>query len=151
MAAVKWLVIHHSGAGPGRPTALAVAQYQTGPTAHLDFPAMAYHFYCEADGTIEQVHDLETLTWSQGDGSPYSVNGVGIFNYWGIAACFSGDEPTEQQISALKALGTAVDVLMDRSLQRLGHKDVSKSPDGTPLTECPGAGWATWRTRIEIH
>lgn len=148
MRAVKWIVYHHTHRGSGRPTAWAIANYQTGAAAHLPFPAIAYHVYVEADGTIEWVQDLEAVTWSQGDGSPTVRLGVGSNNWEGIAVCFSGQDPTEAQIAALKAVGDAIDTAMERKLERVGHQDVSRGANGQALTECPGSLWATWRPCI---
>ncbi len=148
MAAVKWIVYHHTHRGAGRPTVRAIAEYQTGPTAHLDFPATAYIVYIEEDGTAEWVQDLETVTWSQGDGSPTVRLGIGSNNWEGIAVCFSGENPTEAQIATMKAVGDVIDTAMDRKLERVGHRDVSRGTDGRPLTECPGAEYLNWLPRI---
>lgn len=148
MHQVIWLVYHHTHKGPGRPTVQSIAEYQTGPTAHLPFPATAYHVYVEEDGTMEWVQDLETVTWSQGDGSPTVKGGVGSNNWLGIACCFSGENPTEAQITSMKRVGDVIDTGMERKLERVGHRDVSRGPDGAPLTECPGVAYVNWLPRI---
>lgn len=143
MAAVKWLVFHHTGLLDARPTADAVARYQTGPEPRDPYPAIAYHLYVEADGTIEVCHDLETVCWSQGDGSPGQKDGVGLNNWWGVACCFAGNNPNPAQLQAMQRVGPALDTVVGRRLERTAHCLVSQA-NGKPLTECPGPFWRQW-------
>ncbi len=134
-----WLVYHHTGKGPARPTAEATAAYQVGKTSHLAFPAVAYSLYVEADGRVCLLHDLETVTWHAGTGSPTAKLGVGVFNWASVGCCFSGEDPTPEQLRALREVGETLDEWFGRKLKRLGHREVSK---GT--TECPGARYLEW-------
>lgn len=134
LSTVRWLVVHHTGDGPARPTIQETASYQIGPTAQLPFPGFAYIGFIEADGTIEVAYDLETVPWSQGDGSTYAINGVGVNNYWGIAFCFSGQDPTDAQVAAYRRIYAALEAVVGHSIAVMGHRQVS----GTSDTECPG-------------
>ena len=144
MQDVKWFVVHHTNPGPSRPSAMAVARYQIGPTAQAPFPEAAYHFYIAADGTIYVFHDIEKLVWANGIGSPEEQDGVGIYNWWTIAACFAGDNPTEQQLASLSHLIAGVRRMVGRNLEILGHRQVSKDACGHALTECPGNKMDSW-------
>jgi hypothetical protein len=143
MANVSLFVVHHTGMGPARPTAQEVAAYQTSPAAHLPFPAMAYQLYVDAEATIQVIHDLETLTWSQGDGSTWSRDGVGGNNWIGIACCFAGQDPTDNQIAAIRRAADGVDHALGRRLRRTCHRLVSVG-----LTECPGSRYQEWLPKI---
>lgn len=146
MAEIAWLAYHHTGGGPARPTVLETACYQTSKTAHLPFPAIAYHRYVEADGAVSQCHDLEVVTWHVGANSPTTRDGVGIFNWQAIGVAFAGENPTPAQIVALRVVGDEIDARLGRRLLRLGHSDIC----GPGSTECPGATWPEWRHDIEI-
>jgi hypothetical protein len=128
------VVIHHTGDGEGRPTAQAVAAYQTGPTATWPFPRIAYAIFIEGDATIEIGNDLEDECWSNGVGSPTEdANQEGVYNDWTISVCFSGQDPTDQQWSAAMKVYDAVQTVLNRTLQLTGH---GLLPNGG--TDCPG-------------
>lgn len=148
MDEVVWLVIHHTGEGSARPTVQSTAAYQTGPKAHLQFPAIAYTFYIEEDGRASLCHDLEAVTWAQGSGSPYTKRGIGLWNWVGWGICFAGEHPTPAQKATIRAVGDYLDTLLGRKLTRLGHRDVSVDGQGWPLTLCPGTLWKTWSDEI---
>ena len=147
MDAVVWTVIHHTGAGPARPTVWDTARYHAGPSP-LKPPAICYHVYVEVDGAAYLCHDLETVTWAQGSGSPTTIQNVGSNNWRGLSICFAGERPTEAQITAINHVGAAVDEIMGRRLIRKGHQDVSVDALGRPLTECPDRRWSEWRHRV---
>jgi len=149
MAEVRWIVYHHTHAGAGRPTVQQVADYQVGPTSHVAFPAIAYPWFIEEDGTAYQCHDLETVTWAQGDGSPGAKLKIGLNNWYGIAVAFSGENPTPAQLVTMRRLGEEIDGILGRKLKRLGHSDVSRGADDKPLTECPGLAFEEWRDDIQ--
>lgn len=111
-----------------------MADFQISPTAQAPFPGFAYLGYVNGDGSIDQVWDLETVTWSQGDGSPTTINGVGSNNVYGAAWCFAGADPTSQQIAAYKRIKVALETVLGRSVVVRGHRDVSGLAD----TSCPG-------------
>jgi hypothetical protein len=138
---IAYIVIHHTQAGPGRPTVLQVAEWQTGPDAQASFPSIAYHRYVEANGTIKITQDLEVVTWHSGQKGDEAIAGVSIKNWRGAAVCFSGDEPTPAQIVSIREECHRIDEAVGAILPRLGHKDLSS-------TECPGRTWDTWRLDI---
>lgn len=129
-------VVHHTGVGPARPTMAEIAAYQTGPTAQLPFPGYAYWGGIDADGTFSVAYDLEVVEWSQGDGSPTDINGVGIYNYQGVAVEISGENPTPAQIATLHRVHQVLadPSVLARTLVVRGHRAVSGRND----TECPG-------------
>ncbi len=144
MREVEWLVIHHSGSGRSRPRVRAVARYQTGPAAHFDFSEITYHVYVGPDGQVTVAHDVETLTWSNGRGSPTSKLGVGIFNWRSIAVCFAGDDPTPAQHDAIARVAEGIYAVLGRRLPMRGHGDVCRNAAGRPTTTCPGAAMSAW-------
>jgi len=144
---VNWYVIHHSGSA-GEPTAVNVADYQTGGDSHYPFPEIAYHFYIWIDGTIDACHDIETLTWANGAGSPMQLKGVGINNWKTIAVCFAGATPNHRQLASIEKLGDAIDKAVGKPLKRLGHRDVSINVDMEELTECPGSDYKDWIDKV---
>jgi hypothetical protein len=138
---IGYVVIHHTGVGAWRPTALEVAEWQASAGAQSPFPAVAYHLYVEADGRIEQLQDLETVTWHSGQAGDEVIVGVSVKNWRGAAICFSGNEPTPAQIVGIRRAAQWIDEQVGANLPRLGHRDLSQ-------TECPGATWAEWRSEI---
>ena len=147
MADVSMVVYHHTGAMDARPTAEQIAEYQTGPTAHAPFPAIAYHAVIDPDGTVFTCHDMETLVWGQGAGSAEAIQGVGSNNWRSIAVCFSGQEPTPEQVEAMGTVADALDTLLHR-LVRTIHRHVSRAADGRELTSCPGETWPRWLDEV---
>lgn len=137
---VQWFAVHHTGSGPARPDVYDTANYQTGPTAHIKFPAIAYTMYVDGDGKLHLCHDLEVVSYANGDGSPYSLEGVGIYNWWTISCCFSGDNPNNEQLVTIRKARRAVDEALGRSLQVKGHRQIS----GDNSTECPGSQMNLW-------
>lgn len=132
---IAWLVVHHTGNDVNaRPSLEDVANYQIGPTAQAPFPGFAYTGYIDDGGRFYLVWDIETVTWSQGDNSPYSIDGVGIYNYEGLAICFSGRDPTPQQEATYKRVKLAFETVLGRAIPVKGHREVCGPGD----TECPG-------------
>ena len=144
MKDLKWLVVHHTDANPWRPSALAIAQYQTSPGAQAAFSEIAYHLYVDGDGTINLLQWLTKCVWANGDGSPEEKKGVGIFNWWTIAACFAGDNPTDAQVQSLACIGAAARYATRINLDIVGHRQVSQDANKQPLTECPGDKMDEW-------
>ena len=140
MRDVKWIVVHHTGAGVSRPRAEAIARYQTGPGPLDKFPAIAYHVVIEADGTIYWCHDLETVVWSNGVGSPTQKQGVGVFNWQSFAVCFSGENPTAIQTEVGNKVILTINEAMNERLSLRGHGDLSR-------TQCPGPTMTEWVKR----
>jgi len=126
--------VHHTGTGPARPTIQDTTAYQIGPSAQVAFPGFAYTGFVEADGSIRVAWDVETVTYSQGDGSATVIDGVGSNNYHGIAFCFSGENPTDPQVAALHRIHVALTAILGRPIAVRGHREVSGRSD----TDCPG-------------
>ena len=137
MLDVSWLVLHHTNAGPARPTTIEVARYQTGGTPEVRFPEFAYHVYIMENGDIVLAHDLDRLVWSNGNGSVAWKQGVGMNNWRSIAVCFSGDNPTLEQRDSLSVARSVIHTVIGRSLWLRPHGDL----DGT---ECPGVDVRRW-------
>lgn len=143
LSMLKWQVYHHTGA-TGTPDCDAVAAYHTGDSCPTKYPAIAYWAFVNVDGTAHICHDVETVTWSQGTGSPATIMGVGSNNYFGLAVCFSGADPNRWQIKTLQGIARAVDMALGTPLERKPHCMVSRNNAGEPLTECPGDQWQEW-------
>ena len=137
-------MLHHYTGTEYRPTVLETASYQIGPTSHLAAPAICYHLYIEADGTIYLCHDLEVVTWNAGSGSPGAKLGIGLNNWWGVAICFAGLVPTPAQLMAMALAGDWIDWKLGRKLQRRAHRQVSVDATGRRLTQCCGDVAEAW-------
>lgn len=145
---IAWLVVHHTGSdATARPDINQVAEFQTGPTAQAPFPGFAYTGFIEADGTFEVAWDIEVVTWSQGDNSPYSIGGVGIYNYQGMAVCFSGRDPTPAQQATYVKIKKALETILGRAVPARGHREVCGPGD----TECPGDAAEAWIPSLNAH
>lgn len=133
LAAVNTAYLHYT-AGANSASTLAVAQYQTGPTSHLDFPEIAYHYLVELDGVVHWCHDLDKRTWgSDGPGA----------NERGVHICYPGDhEPTAAQQRGLRDAVRHAQGLLGRSLVVQGHKDSGSA------TQCPGPTWPAWKAAV---
>jgi hypothetical protein len=94
----------------------------------------------EVDGQLILANDLHAVCWSNGDGSPYELQGVGIYNWWTVSCCFSGENPTEAQVKSMILAYRAVNTILRRSLEPRGHRQISGSSD----TECPGPEMDQW-------
>jgi len=138
---IAYIVVHHTDVTPTRFTARQVAEYHVSAGAHLPFPSIAYQLYVEADGTVEQVADLEEVSWHAGQAGDDTIAGVSVKNWRGAAICFAGNEPTEAQIAGIREACRWIEEQTDKALPRYGHKDLS-------ATECPGVTWEKWRHRI---
>ena len=131
---IQWFVVHHTGAGPARPTVADVAAYQVSAGAHLPFPSFAYIMYVEEDGRLEVVWDLTTVCWSNGDGSPSVIQGVGIYNWKTVACCFSGENPTPEQVATIHRAHAELEAVLDRPIPVFGHRQITGAADSS----CPG-------------
>lgn len=110
-----------------------IAAYQTGPTAQLDFPEIAYHFLVEGDGEVYYVQSLDKRVWH---------NGAPGRNERAIGICYTGDfAPNAKQKEGIKNAITWSQEQLSRSLSVLGHKD-------TYATACPGPAWPGWKPEI---
>lgn len=130
--AVDSVDIHYT-AGPYTSSTYDIAAYQTGPTAQLDFPEIAYHLMVEADGTVYWCHDLNKRTWH---------NGASGRNERAVGICFVGNgTPLEAQKVGIRQAIQWSQEHLGRQLAVSGHKD-------TYPTACPGAAWPSWKSEI---
>lgn len=141
MAALRWLVIHHTNDGDARPTVLDVARYQTGVGAHLKFPGIAYAVYVGADGRASWCQELETVTWHIGATGDTTRAGVSLKNWESVAVAFAGDNPTPEQVVSLRWVVALLRTTVG-PLEVVGHRDLS------PGTKCPGLEWPAWRAAV---
>lgn len=132
VSAVAGVTVHYT-AGPPTQTVQDVANYQTGPGAQEDFPAIAYHLFVDGQGVAYLCHDFNVRVW--GSGQPGA-------NETQIHCCYAGDvEPNAAQLAAIKAAIGWADAELKRALVVKGHKDGY-------ATECPGPKWPAWRDAI---
>jgi hypothetical protein len=133
LAGVRLFVAHYT-AGPPTSTVTDIARYQTGPGAQLPFPAIAYAYYTEQDGSTYQCHDLDRRLWgSDGVFEGQAVNDIAV--HW----CYAGDvAPTAAQIQGGRVARAHAETLLGRTLMVRGHRD-----DGA--TQCPGNKWNEWK------
>lgn len=86
---IRNIAIHHSATTSG--SAEAFARYHVN---QLDWPGVAYHYVINQDGTIDQCHDPEVVTYH-----------VGNSNRRALGVCMVGDfrvqDPTKEQWNAL--------------------------------------------------
>jgi N-acetyl-anhydromuramyl-L-alanine amidase AmpD len=142
MAAVRWIVWHHTHAGPGYPSVWSTADYHAGPSP-MGAPGICYHVYIEEDGTAYLCHSMEAVTWHAGSGSPTSKKGIGSNNWESVGVCLAGEHPTPAQLESARRVADAIDAAFERRLQRVGHRDLSRG-----LTECPGSRFDVWRREV---
>ncbi|MCD6289727.1 MAG: N-acetylmuramoyl-L-alanine amidase [Anaerolineae bacterium] len=126
LSEIKAIVVHHTAVPPSV-DAWRVAK------AHVEFngwPGIGYHFFINADGTIEQTNWLETVSAHTKGQNRYSVGVV-------FAGDFTNVVPTPAQI---ERGGHLIAWLMQELKVPVewvrGHKEM---PDQT--TACPGDQW----------
>ena len=137
MAEVKWFVIHHTGALQRTFTAIEVANYHSGLSNEHEFPGFSYHIFVTETGEIQLCQDIARLVWSNGYGSPGSKRGVGVYNWWSTAVCFSGRDPNEKQLAALERCYQVIANIFSQEIDLKGHNDLSS-------TACPGDVATKW-------
>jgi len=115
---IAGIVVHHSAADSGTPTAIANYHISRG------WPGIGYHFVISPDGTISQTNDLESISYH-----------VGYYNTTYVGICLIGHlskhPPTQQQMYSLKYLIRHVKSAIGKELKIKGHRDLA-------ATECPG-------------
>ena len=136
---IQGVTIHYTASSPyASPD--AIAAYQTGPSSHLEFPAVAYTLLVDAWGTTYQCHDLDVRCWHSGavvDGVARNASHIGI--------CWIGsDGPTALQVEGIADAFAWCETQLGKRLTLEGHRD-------SYSTACPGANWATWRRDVERH
>lgn len=133
---VGGVTIHYT-ASRAATTVWSTALYQVSPQAQEAFPAIAYHLFIEAEGTVYLCHDLETRVWHSGA----NVSGVAR-NLSHIGICYAGDrEPNAAQIAGLHEAIAWCEAQLGRNLEVEGHKDAY-------ATTCPGPTWPSWKDDV---
>ena len=126
------LIIHHTVSSDQR-TADQIAAYHVHGKG---WPGIGYHFVIGANGTIEQVNELETISYHASAANSYSV---GI----ALKGDFTTEHPTDEQIASVVWL---VDWLRD-TLNNVevvyGHKEAEGA-----ATACPGNTWLEWKDKV---
>lgn len=130
---------HYTASSPwGSPW--GIAEYQVGPTAQEDFPAIAYTLIVALSGVVYLCHDLWARTWQSGavvDGVARNRSHVGI--------CYIGDyQPYPAQLRGLAIATVFCEQQLGCQLPTEGHGDVYATP-------CPGPTWPDWRPAVEAH
>lgn len=131
---VNTLCIHYTAAPPER-TVQDIATYQTTVQTGDLFPEIAYHLFVEQTGLLVWCHDANKRVWGSGQAG---------MNEKAIHICYSGNTaPNEAQIDGLQRgkIFAQYSMLTGTHLQVVGHKDGY-------ATQCPGATWDTWKSRI---
>jgi len=126
------LVIHHT-VSPDDRTSESIAAYHVNSKG---WPGIGYHYVIGADGTIEQVNELETVSYHASDVNGYSV---GI----ALKGDFTELYPTDEQLAAAAWL---VEYLIDTlpfAEVVYGHREAVGA-----ATACPGDTWPEWKDRI---
>ena len=136
----------HYTAGPSNLNATSIANFQLGrvadPKTGAKFPAIAYTYIIEQDGTVVQCHDLNIRCWHSGA----VVNGVSRNdNYIGV--CWSGDDvPNTAQLLGIKTALRHIEQQLGRPLQKIeGHREAPYA------TQCPGNRWKEWIDLVRVY
>lgn len=126
------LIIHHTVSSDER-TSAQIATYHVSK----GWPGVGYHFIIGADGTIEQVNRLETVSYHASAANGYSV---GI----ALKGDFTTEHPTDAQLESARWL---VNWLGDEALDNVeivyGHKEAAGA-----ATACPGDSWDEWKNEV---
>ena len=113
------IILHHSATTSG--TSDAFAKY------HVDtnkWPGIGYHFVITKQGMIEQVNELETISYHA---AGQNTSAIGIC----LVGNFDIDVPTQMQLNSLELLIKYLRVLLQRNVPVFGHCDFSTKT-------CPG-------------
>jgi len=118
LSSITGIVVHHSAADSGTPTAIANYHISRG------WPGIGYHFVISPDGAVSQTNDLESISYH-----------VGYYNTTYVGICLIGHlskhPPTPQQMDSLRGLIKHVKSTIGKDLVVKGHRDLA-------ATECPG-------------
>jgi len=139
---ITHVAIHHtatlSTVGPARIAEMHIAEDASrGKDA---WPGVGYHFFVHADGTIDQLNDLETVSFHVYLHNSYAVGIV-------FAGSFmNGKVPTSAQVRSGSHLSAWLMQELEIPLARVwGHREY---PDN--LTVCPGSEWRSGRKWREL-
>jgi len=123
----------HYTASPIVTSVQAIAQYQIGPTAQADFPAIAYHIIIDSTGKFYYTQDLDRRVWH---------NGAPGRNERAIGICYTGDvRPTPKQIDGLKEARLWCERQLKKPLVKMAHNT-------TYATSCPGPYFNEWKNSV---
>ena len=136
VAAISGITLHYT-ASPTRDgieAVRAIAAYQTGPGAHEEFPAIAYHLVVCGEGNVYWCNDLDVRVWHSGA----VVNGLAR-NYTHIGIAYIGDQsPNAAQLIGLKRAIRWCEATLHKGVTVEGHRDAPYA------TACPGPAWPGW-------
>lgn len=120
-----------SAAGYGVVTPEVTARYQTGKTTGDLFPAIAYGWQIDPDGTLYQMHPVATVTW-----------GIAGHNRHCRHVLLTGfgkkGKPTPKQLAVLTQLWHDLERHLGRAVKLEGHRFVLAN------SECPGDLAVSW-------
>lgn len=125
------VIVHHTGVNQEL-SPCDIDEYHS--RVHGWTCGVSYHYYVKEDGTITQLHP-------DGDLTVHTVN----HNNSGIAVCFSGMTPTENQMMSMAYLICRLMKQYNISIDNVkGHGDVN-------ATECPGFNLYTLKEIIKVN
>ncbi|MFQ5460409.1 MAG: N-acetylmuramoyl-L-alanine amidase, partial [Anaerolineae bacterium] len=132
LAAVRYLVIHHTGAGPAVGAADVAAE-------HVEvngWPGIGYHYVIDRSGAVAKTQDLVVEAYHA---RQFNRAAVGI----ALAGDFASDVPAPAQLDAAATL--LANLLRDLGLPTealRGHRELVP-------THCPGETFsALWKPRL---
>ncbi len=139
LSAIRYVVIHHVGAGPNRDfTAQEIAEYHV---HQKGWPGIGYHYLVHTDGSIDLVGDLPTTRYH-----------CGRLNQQAIGVCLAGDFtqalPANEQLASAARLAAGLEAQLGRPLIVVGHGDLPAQATGVGRTDCPGQRWEHFRQRF---
>lgn len=146
LSQITHLAIHHT-ATPPTMTAHRIAELHVNadPARGKEpWPAIGYHYFIHADGSIEQTNPLEAVSYHVYRHNEYTV-GIGF-----VGSFMNGRVPTSAQIrSGAHLVAWMMQELKIPMARVWGHREF---PDNT--TVCPGTEWTQgmmWRDNLFRH
>ena len=95
----------------------------------IKYPGIPYHYGIHQDGSIEQYHNWDEVTWHA---ERWNFESVGIVLYGNF---IEGASPTKHQLDSLTWLTESLEH------DTRGHKELV-------ATECPGKWWDEWKLTL---
>jgi len=119
LSQINKIVVHHSATTSGTPESYARYHIDT-----RNFPAIAYHYVIQQDGTVYQTNYLNTISWHT---AGENTSSIGIC----LTGNFDVQQPFPAQMRSLNALIASLKKQLGNNLQIKGHRDYSTKT-------CPG-------------
>jgi hypothetical protein len=121
LAAIRRIILHHTGTPSQSTTWEAVARYHVNTRG---WPGIGYHLGLRPDGKVSYLGDINTIRYHAGSAN---TDSIGI--------CCSGDYRTEQPTTVMagnfRRLVALLESFLGRDLPIIPHRDVAD-------TVCPG-------------